>query len=53
MIKLQFPDYFEEFNRYCKEPSWNNLLPVITKRKYSLLVFLPKMKKSLLAFLPK
>ena len=36
MIKLQFPDYFEEFNRYCKEPSWNNLLPVITKRKYSI-----------------
>ena len=37
IIKLQFPEYFEEFNRYCKEPSWNNLLPVvITKRKYSI-----------------
>jgi len=36
IIKLQFPDYFEEFNRYCKEPSWTSLLPVIKKRKYSL-----------------
>jgi hypothetical protein len=38
MIELQFPDYFEQFNRYCKEPSSSltDLLAVIEKQIYSI-----------------
>jgi hypothetical protein len=38
MIELQFPDYFEQFNRYCKEPSSSStdLLAVIEKQAYSI-----------------
>lgn len=36
MIELQFPDYFEQFNRYCKEPSSSltDLSAVIEKQAY-------------------
>jgi hypothetical protein len=38
MIELQFPNYFEQFNKYCKEPSSNltDLLAVIEKQAYSI-----------------
>ncbi|PZV25292.1 MAG: hypothetical protein DCF12_15575 [Snowella sp.] len=35
IIKLQFPQYFEEFDLYCKKPIWTHLPRVSTRRMYS------------------
>ena len=36
IIKLQFPEYFEEFESYCKTPNWTYLPRTVARSKYSL-----------------